>query len=137
MHILLIGCEILYTAASFVYSNLVLMYGLCGIATLVPLLGLSCISVFIVVILPWFHSTGTTHDIYIKNNYPDIWRRFHYAPIQCDPVVVFRFCRGIYDDRTDEKLNEIKFSVLVYEILFFWPWPITVIVMSLNHASCS
>ncbi len=137
LHIFLIICEILYTAACFPYFYLVLKYGLCGITTLIPLLSLAFLSVLIVVILPRYHPEGTTHDTYIRDAYPDIWRRFHRAPIQCDPVVVFRFCRGIYDDGTDEKLNAIKFSVFIYEILSLWPWPVSVIVLILTHGPCS
>jgi hypothetical protein len=132
----LIVAEVLFTAGCFANSIVILKYGRYDpkiIANGLPLFGLIFLSIFIVVILPRYHPGGTTHDRYIRDNYPDIWRRFHNAPIEHDPAAVLTFCRGVYDNGTDEKLNEIKFSVLIYEILFFWPWPVTVISMIFNH----
>ena len=58
--------------------------------------------------VPYNKWLGTDSE-YVKENYPDIWKRVapHLQALR-NPLFFFRFIRGHYDDGTDERLNRIK-----------------------------
>jgi len=119
--------EILFTVAWFVNSILYLKYEFYYVsrdfASTLPGIHNFIVCVFIAFFYPRRHPSGTAYDPYIKDNYPDIWKRFHHTPgILCNPMTVRSFCKGKYDDGTDKKLNKIKRSVNVYENLSIWPF---------------
>jgi hypothetical protein len=137
LHKFLITLEIFYTVGCILNSIIIYKYGFYGsifISNLFPFGGLILLSIILSVILPKYYSAGTFSDEYIKK-YPDIWKLLHGPGFEGDPVKTYRFYKGYYDDGTDEKLNQIKFSVSIYEKLFLWTWFVGIIDIIINQGA--
>jgi hypothetical protein len=77
------------------------------------------------------------HDIkYIKIMYPEIWKRIYPRghTMHQNPFAHMLFIRGKYDDGTDERLNEIKFKIKLYQNLVGWPFLLTIVIWLFNVA---
>ena len=138
LHKFLIALEVFFIVGCFLNSIIIYKYGFyvsIFISNLFPFCGLILISIILSVILPKYYPAGTYNDKYIRNNYPDIWKLLHGPGIEGDPVKIYRFYKGRYDDCTDKKLNQIKFSVSIYLKLFLWTWSVAVIDMILNQGA--
>ena len=128
--------EILFTVAWFANSVLYIKYEFYYVsrdfAYTLPAVHNFIVCLFVGFFYPRHHPNGTAWDPYIKDNYQDIWKRFHHAHILCNPTIVDSFCKGKYDDGTDKRLNQIKSSVKVYENLFLWPFLSLIILFIFN-----
>jgi len=107
----IIGLEVLYTIGCIL--NLIIIhthgfYGSMFISNIFHFLGLTLLSIIIVVVMPKYYVTGTYNDTYIKNNHPDIWKLLHFPGRDNYPQNRNKFCKGCYDDGTDEQLNQIQ-----------------------------
>ncbi len=80
---------------------------------MVPFIHLGIIWFFIIThtICYWIRQKIDEDSMYIKENYPSIWKKLHpVGDFSRDSFAGIQFLRGKYDDGTDEKLNQIKFS---------------------------
>lgn len=75
------------------------------------------------------------NDKYIENNYPEIWKLLHGPGVHGAVESIYRFYKGYYDDGTDKKLNQIKYSETIYLKLLLWTWFVAVIDMIINQGA--
>ena len=123
LHKFLIVLELFFTIGCIFNIIIIYKHGFYGsifISNLFPFGGLGLISIILSWILPNYCSDGTYSDKYIRDNYPDIWKLLHGHGIEGDPVKIYRFYKGYYDEGTDKKLNQIKFSASIHLKLFLW-----------------
>ena len=102
--------------------------------TIILLPMVNCLTVWAVLAVwswPWRPSGLDESSAYIKERYPEIWRRLHPGGHGYNSLASFAFIAGRYDNGTDQRLNEIKAGAKRLSALAWWPFlliPVTWVV---------
>lgn len=144
LQILAIGWLVCFTTICFINSTFVIcleLYGSedYGFAFSLPFIHCGVAWIFIIVRSVWWYTSGIRTlfmDRYIEENYPDIWKRLHpWWPVPSARLTRdgLNFIRGRYDNGTDEKLNQIKFTIRVNYYLTLWPFLLILMIWLFSY----
>lgn len=102
-----------------------------GVVIFVPFAHLMAVVVVYMVysLYWWFHIAKNPDLQYIKNKYPDIWKRLHpWGDYSINGFASILFHAGKYDDGSDENLNRIKAYGRIQQRLIAWPFLLMIVV---------
>jgi hypothetical protein len=91
----------------------------------------------------YFNFYEKKENIYIKENYPHIWKKLHpWGDFSINGFAGIMFMMGKYDDNHDKQLNEIRYkyrntvflTILPFIIIIF-SWTNSIILLAIKFSS--